>query len=99
VFHKGFPVQYPLLGPGVYLKSDTNTMRIYMNAVDDWNKYCEVENFPVQKWVAVAIVMRELLTTDTPFDRSVVRSNITLPVTGSAIAPALVCVLLSWNAP
>ncbi len=59
VFHKGYGRQYPLLGPGVYLKSDTNTMRVYMNAVDNWNKYVEVENFPVQKWVAVAVVMRE----------------------------------------
>lgn len=59
VFHKGYSHQYPLLGPGVYMLSNENKMRIYMNAVDNWNKYCEVENFPVQKWVAVAIVMRE----------------------------------------
>lgn len=59
VFHKGYGRQYPLLGPGVYMLSHENKMRIYMNAVDNWNKYCEVENFPVQKWVAVAIVMRE----------------------------------------
>ncbi len=59
VFHKGYGRQYPLLAPGVYLRTETNTMRIYMNAVDNWNKYCEVENFPLQKWVAVAIVMRE----------------------------------------
>lgn len=59
VFHKGFGRQYPLLGPGVYLRSETNTMRVYMNAVDNWNNYVEVENFPVQKWVAVALVMRE----------------------------------------
>lgn len=58
VFHKGYSCQYPLLGPGVYMKANSNTMRVYMNSTATWNQYCDVENFPVQKWVHVAIVCR-----------------------------------------
>ena len=58
VFHKGYSGQYPLLGPGVYMKANSNTMRVYMNSTATWNQYCDVDNFPVQKWVHVAIVCR-----------------------------------------
>jgi hypothetical protein len=58
VFHKGYSKQYPLLGPGVYIKSNENTLRCYMNSTATWNSYCDVENIPVQKWVHVAIVGR-----------------------------------------
>ena len=58
IFHKGSPRQYPLLGPGVYMRSDTNTLRVYMNTYKTWNKYTEVDNFPIGKWVHVALVCR-----------------------------------------
>jgi hypothetical protein len=59
IFHKGYASQFPLLGPGVYMRSHTNTLRIYMNTFQTWNKYIDVENFPVSKWVHVAIVCKE----------------------------------------
>jgi hypothetical protein len=59
IFHKGFSSQFPLLAPGVYMRSDTNTLRIYMNTYKTWNNYVEVENIPVGKWVHVAIVCTE----------------------------------------
>jgi hypothetical protein len=58
IFHKGVPGEYPLLGPGVYMRSDTNTLRVYMNTFKTWNNYIEVDNFPVSKWVHVAIVCK-----------------------------------------
>lgn len=58
IFHKGVPGQYPLLGPGVYMRSDTNTLRVYMNTFKTWNNYLEVDNFPISKWVHVAIVCK-----------------------------------------
>jgi len=58
VFHKGYNNPFPLMAPGVFMKSNINTMRIYMNASDTWNNYIEVENFPVKKWVHVALVAR-----------------------------------------
>jgi len=59
IFHKGFSSQFPLLAPGVYMRSDTNTLRIYMNTYKTWNNYVEVENIPVSKWVHVAIICSE----------------------------------------
>jgi len=58
IFHKGTPSEFPLLGPGVFMRSDTNTLRVYMNTFKTWNCYCEVENIPVGKWVHVAIVCK-----------------------------------------
>jgi hypothetical protein len=60
IFHKGSPGQYPLLGPGVYMHSQTNTMRIYMNTYDTWNNFAEVPNFPVGKYVHITIVCRSM---------------------------------------
>jgi hypothetical protein len=59
IFHKGYPAQFPLLAPGVYMRSDTNTLRVYMNTYKTWNNYVEVENIPVSKWVHIAIVCNE----------------------------------------
>ena len=58
IFHKGYSNQFPLLAPGVYMRSDTNTLRIYMNSFKTWNNFVEVDNFPVQKWVHVVIVCK-----------------------------------------
>ena len=58
LFHKGYSSQFPLLAPGVYMRSDTNTLRIYMNTYKTWNNYVEVDNIPVGKWVHVAILCK-----------------------------------------
>jgi len=58
IFHKGYANQFPLLAPGVYMRSNTNTLRIYMNSFKTWNNFVEVDNFPVQKWVHVVIVCK-----------------------------------------
>lgn len=55
IFHKGYPSQYPLLGPGVYMNAGSNTLRIYMNSFKTWNNYVEVDNFPISKWVHVVM--------------------------------------------
>lgn len=59
IFHKGYSQQFPLLAPGVYMRSDTNTLRVYMNTYKTWNNYVEVENIPIGKWVHIAIVVNE----------------------------------------
>jgi len=60
IFHKGSPSQYPLLGPGVYMHNEINTMRIYMNSYDNWNNSVEVPNFPIGKWCHVVILCRSM---------------------------------------
>lgn len=59
IFHKGYSKQFPLLAPGVYMRSDKNTLRVYMNTYKTWNNFMEVENIPVGKWVHVVIACKE----------------------------------------
>ena len=59
IFHKGYSPQFPLLAPGVYMRSDTNTLRVYMNSYKTWNNFIEVENIPIGKWVHIALVVNE----------------------------------------
>jgi hypothetical protein len=58
IFHKGYSSQFPLLAPGVYMCSNTNTLRVYMNTYRTWNNYVDVDNIPVNKWVHVVIVCK-----------------------------------------
>jgi hypothetical protein len=58
IMHKGNPSPYPLMGPGVFLRTNTNTLRVYMNSSKTWNNYVDVENIPVKKWVHVVILGR-----------------------------------------
>lgn len=55
VFHKGFACPWPLMGPGVFMKADTNTMRIFMNTYKNPYTYVDVRNIPVEKWVHVVL--------------------------------------------
>jgi hypothetical protein len=59
IMHKGNPLAYPLMGPGVFLRSHTNTLRVYMNSSTTWNNYVDIENLPVSKWVHVVILARD----------------------------------------
>lgn len=59
IFHKGHPVPFPLMGPGVFLKNNENKLRIYMNSSKTWNNYIDVENIPVKKWVHICIIARD----------------------------------------
>jgi hypothetical protein len=59
IFHMGYATQFPLLAPGVYMRSNINTLRVYMNTYKTWNNYREVENIPLSKWVHVAIVCKD----------------------------------------
>jgi hypothetical protein len=59
IFHKGYSKQFPLLAPGVYMHSDKNTLRVYMNTFKTWNNFIDVDNFPLSKWVHVAIVCKD----------------------------------------
>jgi hypothetical protein len=59
VFYKGYATPYPLLGPGVFIRKNTNTLRVFMNAYKNPHTYCDVENIPVNKWFSCALVMRK----------------------------------------
>jgi len=58
IFHKGYSSQFPLLAPGVYMHSNTNTLRVYMNTFKTWNNFVDIENIPLNKWVHVAVICK-----------------------------------------
>ncbi len=60
VFYKGYSSRaFPLLGPGVFIDSRKNTMRVIMNSYKNWFAYTEINNIPIAKWFQVALVFRK----------------------------------------
>lgn len=59
VFHKGYSRLSPLMGPGVFVKTNENALRVYMNSSKRWDNYVDVPNIPLKKWVHVSIVGRK----------------------------------------
>lgn len=55
VFHKGYAFPWPLMGPGVFMRSDTNAMRVIMNTYKNPNTYVDINNIPINKWVHVVL--------------------------------------------
>lgn len=58
IFHKGSKSGFPLLGPGIFVKGDVNTLRVYMNTSTAWDNFVEVPNVPVGKWFHIVITMK-----------------------------------------
>lgn len=58
VFHKGSESGFPNLGPAVFVESDSNTLRIYMNTINTWNNYVTIPNIPVGKWFHLAVILK-----------------------------------------
>jgi len=55
VFHKGYAMPWPLMGPAVFMRGHQNTMRIFMNTYKNPYNYVDVTNIPVQKWFHVVL--------------------------------------------
>ena len=55
VFHKGFMSPWPLMGPGVFIRANTNTMRVFINTHANPYTYVDIKNIPVQKWFHVVL--------------------------------------------
>lgn len=55
VWHKGYGCVWPLMGPGVFVRSDTNALRIIMNTYENPYSYVDVTNIPVGKWFHVVL--------------------------------------------
>ena len=55
VFHKGYGLPWPLVGPGVFISGLDNTMKIVMNTNTEVFKSVDVNNIPVNKWFHVVL--------------------------------------------
>jgi hypothetical protein len=56
IFHKGNANIYPMMGPGVFMKNEINTLRVYMNSYATWNNYVDIPNVPIGKYFHIAMV-------------------------------------------
>ena len=59
VMHKGYINPWPLMGPGVFVRGNSNTLRIVMNTYRNAYTHMDVENIPVRKWFHCALVCRK----------------------------------------
>ena len=57
VFHKGNSSSYPNRAPGVWFHPDKNSIRVYMNTMDNILEYADIDNIPVRKWVYMNIIL------------------------------------------
>jgi hypothetical protein len=55
VFHKGYRTAWPLMCPGVFIKGETNTMRVVIGTNKNPYKYADVTNIPIGKWFHVVL--------------------------------------------
>ncbi len=55
VLHKGYGMPWPLMGPGVFMHTKDNTMRVVMNTYKQPYVYKDITNIPVQKWFHVVL--------------------------------------------
>lgn len=58
IFHKGNDTGYPLRAPGMYFHPKENTIRVYMNTMNEAMEYVDIPNVPVKKWIHVGIILR-----------------------------------------
>ena len=57
IFHKGNSSSYPNRAPGVWFHPDKNSIRVYMNTMDNILEYADIDNIPVNKWVYMNIIL------------------------------------------
>ena len=56
VFYKGYSNNpWPLQSPGVYIRGNVNTMRIFVNSYKEPFSHIDIENIPVGKWFHVVL--------------------------------------------
>lgn len=59
IWYKGGEKPWPVLGPGVFLHPTENTLRIYMNAVNNAkDMVVDIPNIPVGKWFHTVITQK-----------------------------------------
>ena len=66
IMHKGSPTSYPHRAPGVWLHPTKNSLRVYMNTFDEINKYVDIDDIPIKKWVCVQLVLQNINSHTTP---------------------------------
>lgn len=56
IMHKGYTKPWPLMGPGLFVRGNANTLRVVMNTYKNPYTYLDVENIPIRKWFHLVLV-------------------------------------------
>ncbi len=59
VMHKGYNNPWPLMGPGVCVRGNNNTLRIIMNTYRNPYTFLDIENIPIRKWFHCVLLCRK----------------------------------------
>jgi hypothetical protein len=62
IFHKGSETLYPLMGPGVFVNTGTNSLRIYQNNTSTWYNYIDIQDIPINKWFHFVVLVKKNAT-------------------------------------
>jgi hypothetical protein len=62
IFHRGYDTGFPLLGPGLFINSGTNTLRLYQNNTLTWYNYIDINDIPIKKWFHLVILVKNNAT-------------------------------------
>jgi hypothetical protein len=62
IFHKGSDSLYPLLSPGVFVNTGTNSLRIYQNNTLTWYNYVDIQDIPIGKWFHLVVLVKNNAT-------------------------------------
>ena len=55
--YKGNKTSHPNRAPGIFIHPDKNSLRIYMNTLENILEYVDIDNIPIKRWVHMAIVL------------------------------------------
>lgn len=59
ILHKGYTTPWPLMGPAIFVRGNSNTLRVVMNTYKNPYTFSDVENIPIRKWFHLALVCRK----------------------------------------
>lgn len=59
VMHKGYINPWPLMGPGIFVRGNNNTLRVVMNTYRNAYTFLDIENIPVRKWFHCVLLCRK----------------------------------------
>ncbi len=59
IFNKGSENCFPLLGPGLFINTGTNKLRLFQNNTKTWYNYIDIEDIPIGKWFHCVIVVKK----------------------------------------
>jgi hypothetical protein len=59
IMHKGNKEGTPNMCPGFYLHPNKNSMRVYINTMENMKEHFDIDNLPIKKWINVTLTIKQ----------------------------------------